>query len=586
MRFALPSRRLFSRRLCTLPQKLNNVSYLYRDRVLKEAQCLLTDYLHSARAISFSHADSIVSYAPFSLSALVSKIPFPPNTAANDFKRFLRRFFSYRPVNEYEFFFESIGLSPSSSSLAASTYRSYFLSDDASLLAAVSALVGFGFPWRKLGILYSEDPRIFSVDANSLVARLCALDARGFHRVCIISICLAFPSALCAEADPGGEIDLLFQDLRKAFIDFDLAGLVPEDDVDVFLHTCRKIRVFYDLGATKGTMGELMGRNRKIFLELDEALIAQKLKFFINLGMEAAEAGHFILKHADLFYLDFDNPTIVMPEYLKCIGLDEDEVNLLCRKYPYVMGKNKLRNLPAMMKAMNLHKQFLGKILNGNLHYLSSEFVLATSHYTALESGFLQGLERLKRARKVQFLDSKLEFMQSIGFGENTLTVKSMSLINISAKDQLQERIDCLLQLGIEYSMLCRMIIAKPIILNQCKEMLHEKVNFLCNDLGFSLEYLDIFPAFLSFDLENRTKPRYKMLKWLKELGLLKKPFAPATVLANSERRFMVNLYSIHPAAPKQCSDLCSLEGKLLHRNLSKQLYLAEIEKASLCHSS
>ncbi|XP_074591879.1 transcription termination factor MTEF18, mitochondrial-like isoform X1 [Curcuma longa] len=523
MRFGSPSRRLFFRRLCTLPQKLKNVSYLHRERVLKEAQCLLTDYLHSARAIPFSHADSIVSHAPFSLSALVSKIPFPQNAAADDFKRFLRRFFSYRPVNEYEFFFESIGLSPSSSSLAASAYRSYFLSDDASLLSAVSALVGFGFPWRKLGILYSEEPRIFSADANSLVARLRALDARGFHR-----------------------------DLRKVFIDFDLAGLVPEDDVDVFLHTCRKIRVFYDLGATKGTMGELMGRNRKIFLELDEALIAQKLNFFINLGMEAAEAGHFILKHADLFNLDFDNPTIVMPEYLKRIGLDEDEIESLCRKYPYVMGKNKLRNLPAMMKAMNLHKQVLGKILNGNLHYLSSEFVLAASHHAALESGFLQGLERLKRTRKEQYLDSKLEFMQSIGFGENTLTVKSMSLINISGKDQLQERIDCLLQLGIEYSMLCRMVNAKPIILNQCKEMLHEKVNFLCNDLGFSLEYLDIFPAFLCFDLENRTKPRYKMLKWLKELGLLKKPFAPGTVLANSERRFMVNLYSIHPAAPKQ----------------------------------
>ncbi|KAG6500892.1 hypothetical protein ZIOFF_040753 [Zingiber officinale] len=526
---------------------LNNVSYLYRDRVLKEAQCLLTDYLHSARAISFSHADSIVSYAPFSLSALVSKIPFPPNTPANEFKRFLRRFFSYRPVNEYEFFFESIGLSPSSSSLAA-----------------------------KLGILYSEDPRIFSVnflcnDLGFSFSFICTLflllilskqlylaeiekasfERSRFSRMKFILDLLA-PSFLLCYADPGGEIDRLFQYLNKVFLNFDLSDSVPENNLQIFLRVCRNIRVFYDLDSRKGTMGELLCKNlRNIFLELDDALIAQKLKFFIKLGMEASDAGHFILKHADLFNIDFDNPTIVMPEYLKCIGLDEDEVKLLCRKYPYVMGKNKLGNLPATMKAMNLHKRFLGKILNGNHHYLLSGFVLAGSHDTALDSGFHQGLERLKCAKRGQFLDKKVEFLLSIGFGENKLTLRSIAALK-GPNDQLQERFDCLLELGIEYSVLCGMVNAKPLILNQCKDTFHEKVNFLCKDAGYSLEYLEKFPAFLCFGLENRTKPRFKMLEWLKELGLLKKLLAPSTFLTHSERRFMTFLYSVHPAAPKQ----------------------------------
>ncbi|KAG6496975.1 hypothetical protein ZIOFF_044858 [Zingiber officinale] len=526
---------------------LNNVSYLYRDRVLKEAQCLLTDYLHSARAISFSHADSIVSYAPFSLSALVSKIPFPPNTAANDFKRFLRRFFSYRPVNEYEFFFESIGLSPSSSSLAA-----------------------------KLGILYSEDPRIFSsiccVGKGEfplqrlrmlLIQKRLSWKSKNLifaSKSIFVSFILIVTFVIAAvpkfpywnNADPGGEIDRLFQYLNKVFLNFDLSDSVPENNLQIFLRVCRNIRVFYDLDSRKGTMGELMCKNlRNIFLELDDALIAQKLKFFIKLGMEASDAGHFILKHVDLFNIDFDNPTIVMPEYLKCIGLDEDEVKLLCRKYPYVMGKNKLGNLPATMKAMNLHKRFLGKILNGNHHYLLSGFVLAGSHDTALDSGFHQGLERLKCAKRGQFLDKKVEFLLSIGFGENKLTLRSIAALK-GPNDQLQERFDCLLELGIEYSVLCGMVNAKPLILNQCKDTFHEKVNFLCKDAGYSLEYLEKFPAFLCFGLENRTKPRFKMLEWLKELGLLKKLLAPSTFLTHSERRFMTFLYSVHPAAPKQ----------------------------------
>ncbi|XP_074591983.1 transcription termination factor MTEF18, mitochondrial-like [Curcuma longa] len=555
MRFPSPSRRLLSRLLCTLPQKLTNVHYCLRERVLKEAQCCLTDYLNSARAIPFSYADSIVSHAPFSLSAFVAQVPFPTSTARADLKRIFRRFLTYNPVNEYDFFFESIGLPPSSSSsssTAASTCPGYFLSDDAVLLAAVSALVHYGFPWTKLGLLYREEPHIFSSDSDRLVSRLRSIEARGFHRACIIGICLAFPSALSADADPSGEIDHLFQYLNKVFLNFDLSDSVPENNVDIFLHVCRNIRVFYDLDSKKGTMAELMCKNlRKIFLELDDASVSQKLKFFIKLGMDATEAGHFILKHADIFNIDLETPSILMPEYLKSIGLHKDNVAMLSWRFPYVMGKNKLGNLPATMKAMNLHDWFLGKILNGNLHYLSSESVLAGSHDTALDSGFCQGLERLKCAKMEEFLDKKVEFMLSIGFGENKLTLRSISVLK-GPNDQLQERFDCLLELGIKYSMLCRMVNAKPLILNQCKDTFHEKVNFLCNDLGYSLEYLETFPAFLCFSLENRTKPRFKMLERLKELGLLKKHPAPSTMLSNSDRGFMTFLYSVHPAAPKQ----------------------------------
>jgi hypothetical protein len=71
-----------------------------------------------------------------------------------------------------------------------------------------------------------------------------------------------------------------------------------------------------------------------------------------------------------------------------------------------------------------------------------------------------------------------------------------------------------------------------PKVLNQGKEMLNEKLNYMTLELGYSLEYLDCFPALLCFDLENRVKPRYAMLRWLQEYGLLKRPLAPATVLA------------------------------------------------------
>ncbi|THU69053.1 hypothetical protein C4D60_Mb08t10310 [Musa balbisiana] len=295
---------LFSRLLCTLPPKLKNVCYRHRSRALVEAQRVLTDYLDA-------------SHSPFALSAFVAQVPLPPDPAVDDLRCALTRFLPYHPVDEFEFFFESIGLPASSS-------RSIFLSDDAPLLAAVSTLIHFGFPWTKLGLLYREKSFIFSSVPSCLVARLRDLEARGFHRVCVIGICLAFPTALTVDAEPGGEIDRLLQDLRTVFVDFSLAESVPEDNVDVFLQICRRIRVFYGLGSSRGTMGELMGMNRRILLELDEEAIAQKLKFFMKLGMEEEKVGPFILGCPDILDFDLENPIIAMPEYLKRVGLAKE----------------------------------------------------------------------------------------------------------------------------------------------------------------------------------------------------------------------------------------------------------------------
>ncbi|CAL9113332.1 unnamed protein product [Musa acuminata var. zebrina] len=291
------------RLLCTLPPKLKNVCYRHRARALVEAQRVLTDYLHGTRALPFFHFDYIASHSPFALSAFVAQVPLPPDAAVDDLRCALTRFLPYHPVNEFEFFFESIGLPASSCA------------------AAVSALIHFGFPWTKLGLLYREKSSIFSSVPSCLVARLRDLEARGFHRVCVIGICLAFPTAMTVDAEPGGEIDRLLQDLRTVFVDFSLAESVPEDNVDVFLQICRRIRVFYDLGSSRGTMGELMGMNRRIFLELDEEAIAQKLKFFIKLGMEEEKVGPFILGCPDILDFDLENPIIAMPEYLKRVGL-------------------------------------------------------------------------------------------------------------------------------------------------------------------------------------------------------------------------------------------------------------------------
>jgi hypothetical protein len=457
-----------------------------------------------------------------------------------------RRHLAFNPLNELPFFLESIGARPHAAVLRSDLM---FLGDHPNLLDAVAALVHFGFPWSRLGVFYPAV--LLSVAPGLISARLSALEARlhRLPRVSIIAACLTFPSLLEGDLSHG---DPLVNDLAAAFRSL-LPALGFSNDTDSFSGVCRRMQMFYDAGTEVGSIGSLVSGSCRVFIELSEKRIGQRLAFFKELGMARKDLGSFLLSNAWIFDLDFSQVVISVPEYLQRVGLANEEIKAAVRKYPYVVGKNRLENLPRVLRAMDLDCQFLEKIYVGkdNLRYLTQEFVLEDNSYDEeVERAFLDSLAKVKADRKVEYVDNKLEFLRSIGYGENVTATKLVCLLH-STQYSLQDRFDYLLERGIEYKMLCRMLSIFPKVINQGKEALNQKLNYLTEELGYSLEYLGCFPAFLCFDLENRVKPRYNMLRWLQEHGLLNKTLAPATVLANSEKRFISSLNLMHPAAPK-----------------------------------
>ncbi|XVF87061.1 hypothetical protein PTKIN_Ptkin18bG0090300 [Pterospermum kingtungense] len=73
-----------------------------------EAQIVLFDYLHSTRGIDSMDAEHISKSSPHFLQNLLSKID-PEKDVAKSLSKFLR----YNLINEFQSFFESLGLSPS-----------------------------------------------------------------------------------------------------------------------------------------------------------------------------------------------------------------------------------------------------------------------------------------------------------------------------------------------------------------------------------------------------------------------------------------------------------------------------------------
>ncbi|KAJ4896265.1 Mitochondrial transcription termination factor family protein [Raphanus sativus] len=532
---------LISRNLTTTAAKRRRVPSIYKSLAIGEAEKAVTDYLHTTRSLSYSHAEHIATNASSSIRSLILKLDFSVATFSKSIRRHLR----YHPINEFEFFFESIGIDLRE----VGEYlpeKKFFFSEDPRVLEAACALSGFGFPWNRLGRLYREERSVFLRSGDEIGSMLVRLSGVGFSTVAVAGICLAFPSVLCGG---GAEVGCLFVKLKRLFEEFGAEeDVVVDENVESWYVFGRKVRVFYDLGFESEEMWELMGRNRLLFVEFSEEDLMRKTEFFCRFGVGKEEAALLILRNPEVMSFDVEEAVISVKGMLKHFGLSQDEVDALSLKHPYVFGRNRMKNLPHVVRALGLHERIFDRLKIGTYRLLSSYSLLDPEE--DIDREYQQGLEEIQHLRCKTHSFQKLDFLHQIGFGENGLTMKILQHVHGTAVE-IQERFQILLDNGIDFSKACMLIRSSPKSLNQKPHSIQEKIRFLCDEMGDSLEYLEVYPAYLCFDLENRISPRFRFHKWLVERGLSEKNYSIASIVATSEKAFVARLYGIHPAIPK-----------------------------------
>ncbi|CAM0883974.1 unnamed protein product [Alopecurus aequalis] len=98
-----------------------------------------------------------------------------------------------------------------------------------------------------------------------------------------------------------------------------------------------------------------------------------------------------------------------------------------------------------------------------------------------------------------------------------------------------------------------------PCVLTKAKDMLQAKSDFLISDVGLEPAYIAHQPAFLSYSLEGRLRPRYYVVKFLKENGLVKRDPSYSTVAKLTEKEFVEKFICPHKeAAPHLSEDYAS----------------------------
>ncbi|KAM0830830.1 hypothetical protein ACQ4PT_065946 [Festuca glaucescens] len=102
-----------------------------------------------------------------------------------------------------------------------------------------------------------------------------------------------------------------------------------------------------------------------------------------------------------------------------------------------------------------------------------------------------------------------------------------------------------------------RLVVCKaPMVLTKSKEMMQRKSEFLFSEVGLEPAYIAGRPVILCLSLEGHLRPRYYVLKFIKETGLLDSDWSYGTIFKSSDKEFMEKFICPHKeAAPYLAED-------------------------------
>eukprot|EP01018_Ginkgo_biloba_P033207 Gb_05526 [translate_table: standard] len=538
-----------------------------------EAQRVLLDYLHYTRSLQYTDAEYISMNSPCFVKKLLSTV-----RADKSINKTVGKFLQYHPINEFEPFFESIGIQPSDIGALLPPDQIY-LSENKVMLANVSTLWNYGIPRNKLGRIYKEESEIFNYPSGVLKGNLQAYEDLGFSKACLAKIFICCPYLL--KGNFSKEFDTFINYLNNTGVEKDNIVSFFENNTNSCKGVFGKFRLLDGLGCPREEVNQFVGTHSQLFFECPEKDFHSKINFLLNVGLKKEDVGSIILQYPGILKWNLEESMEKNLELLGSIGLEQEELREIVRCYPYVLGTGSLKKLIAVMKEFGLDKKEIARLVREHPKITASWSQWSKSSPEQIQSLPLWGADRVSRMKSVvsrgrkqkDFLDKperqsreqirkrKLSFFFKLGIKENSSKMMEFTKKMHGRGDDLQERFNYLLSFGLSFDDLCEMTRSAPIILNQSKDMLEKKVDFLLNHLGCPLQVLMAFPSYLCYSLESRIKPRYKMYDWLKEQKLIDREHAVSSIVASSEEKFVKYFVNLHPEGPKVYQKL-----RILHR--------------------
>lgn len=531
---------------CSVPARNPNISFggssthtpisISANRISRhariKAQGALFDYLHCTRGFHFTDAECISKNSPLFLQHLLSKVD-----NEQDISRALTRFFRYNPINEFEPFFESLGLTPSEYALLLPR-NLMFLGDDDVMLDNFHVLCDYGIPRSKIGRMYREAKEIFGYEYGILAMRLRAYEDLGLSKPTVIRLVCCCPSLLVGSVND--ESIRILEILKGLGFDKDWIGRYLSDKISLnWKRMLDTVGFLTEVGYSETQLGILFKKNPVLLFEGSGQRIYILVGRLLKLGLRMNEVYAIFLNGPQIFSPKCTKNLWKVVSFLFDIGMETESIAKIVNTHFLLLSSHSLKGPKTVLKSLKVNKSSLCQIIKDDplklITYGSKSNIIGTE--PSVSQNPSKSLE-------------KTTFLLRLGYIENSdEMVKGLKQFR-GRGDQLQERFDCLVQAGLDSDVVSNMIKQAPTVLNQSKDVLEKKIDCLRNCLGYPLDSIVAFPSFLCYDIES-VNLRFSMYVWLRKRGKVKPMLSLSTLLACSDARFVRYFVDKDPDGPE-----------------------------------
>lgn len=500
-------------------------------RALREqAQAALIEYFHLTRSFRIMDAENMSKNAPQFFDRLMKKVDIEDGKIKHSMARFLR----YHPVNEFEPFFESIGLKDYEY-LQFLPRNLMFLADDELLLENYYVLCNYGVERNRIGKIFKEASEVFQYDYGALQPNLQSFEDLGLKQSLVAKIVASSPHLLKGNV---GEFVEFLEKLKKVGIEYDwLQEHIWEEDSYNWKCMLQLMGLFCKSGWSEKQVGELFRRHPDLLLKCSGRITFSLIGLLFKLGSTLTDAQNLFLQFPQISVLKFAYNLHNSYNFLVEIDMSAQDIGQIVCSYPVLLGSVELKKVKSILSLLCCGKSKLCQMIKDDPFTLEG-WVLGKR---------VDPLKNVKRAVQVKIL--KTQFLVSLGFEENSKDMEKALKMLRGKGVELQQRFDCLVNNGLSQEEAIKMVKSSPQILNQTSDVIETKIRFFVHDLGYRVSDLLTHPKTLSYTIQ-RLKLRLLMYQWLKDQRAVRPNLSLSTLLCSSDEEYIRSYVTPHAKGP------------------------------------
>ncbi|XP_024534453.1 uncharacterized protein LOC9629684 [Selaginella moellendorffii] len=301
-----------------------------------------------------------------------------------------------------------------------------------------------------------------------------------------------------------------------------------------------KVEYLKGIGVQRAHAKRIILKNPRVLAYSLESNIIPKVEFLDGLGFRRKSVGALLCKCPQLLSDMVSTCLRRKANFLLFLGVKSSQLADIMYVYPEFMGLklDEVKTRLAFYKSLRVEQHDLATMLTKHpaiMNYDINTQVKPVIEYFKSSLGFTtRGLAAFLRRRpsvlgeSVEFVDEKVKYFEELGFRRHSDAFNEILVYAMAVPiGFIESRLERLRRLGITEKQLKTLVQVRMPLLYRDDQRVMATTEYLLKDMQLDMDELLKFPQFFGYDLEDRVKPRHRLVAWLKAKHIIKQDYPP-----------------------------------------------------------